>query len=281
MSSELVRKILADNVQIPSLPSVVARINALLENPDAGTREIGAEIAKDAPLTTKILRVVNSAAYGMRTKVVSTEQASAVLGMRALRNLVLQVSVIGQFKHLEASDFNLKGLWRHGILTAQLSQNIATLARIKKSLEPEEYYTCGLLHDLGQVLLLDYVGDEYIKVVKKAKTERRELHEVEEEMLGFSHAEIGARVALRWGLPGEIVSAVQFHHGPQDEIEAEPTVAIVDLANRVAHMILDEGHRELAARAMDADREAFLRIDRDAFCEAVEFAADIVSSIEV
>lgn len=281
MSSELVRKILADNVSIPSLPSVVARINALLEDPNAGTRQVGAEIAKDAPLASKVLRVVNSALYGMRQRVVSAEQASAVLGMRALRNLVLQVSVIGQFKHLEDTDFNLKRLWRHGILTAQISSNLAKLSGSKSLLTPDEFYTCGLLHDLGQVLLLDHVGEEYLKVVSKAKAEKRVLFDVEEEVMGFSHAEIGARVALRWGLPGEIVSAIQFHHGPQDEIDAEPTVAIVDLANRVAHAIIDEGDVDLAIAQLDESRQGYLKIDPSAFEELVRFAADNVSSIEV
>ncbi|QDU68675.1 HDOD domain-containing protein [Engelhardtia mirabilis] len=281
MSSELVRNILADNVSIPSLPSVVVRINALLEDPNAGTREVGAEIAKDAPLASKVLRLVNSAAYGMRQKVVSTEQASAVLGMRALRNLVLQVSVVGQFKHLEQTGFDLDGLWRHGILSAQLSQSLAKLSGTKAVLQPEEFYTCGLLHDLGQVLLLEHVGESYLLVVKKAVDEGRSLFDVENEVMGFSHAEIGARVALRWGLPGEIVSAIQFHHGPEDEIEAEPTVGIVDLANRTAHAILEQRDKVEALACLDAERAALLRLDQDAFANLVDSASESAASIEV
>jgi HD-like signal output (HDOD) protein len=280
MSSELVRRIVADNVSIPTLPSVVARINALLEDENSGTREIGAEIAKDAPLSTRVLRIANSAAYGLRQRVVSPDQACAVLGMRALRNLVLQASVIGQYEHLQGSDFDLQALWLHSILCAQVCQSLARQSGSKSGLPPEEFYTCGLLLDIGQVVLLDHAAEDYLLSVRRARQEGRPLHAVEQELLGFSHAEIGARVALRWGLAGEVVSSIQFHHGPEDEIDAEPAVGLVELGNRLADCVL-VGDRAAALGTWTEARGAQLGLERSRYATLVDQAFEALPRITV
>ena len=280
MSTDAARSLVADNITIPTLPAVVQRINALLEDPNAGTREVGAEIAKDAPLSTRVLRIVNSAAYGLRQRVVSTEQASAVLGMKALRNLALQASVIGKYEHLEGTDFDLESLWKHSILTGQTCANMARKSGASLDLGPDELYTCGLLLDIGQLVLLDHATEPYLAAVTRAKQEARPLHEVEEEVLGFTHAEIGARLALRWGLPTEVVSAVQFSHGPEDEVEADPVVGLVELANRVCEAVI-AGQHQAALLAMDETRAADVGLSSEAFEAIVEGAFEALTQIQV
>ncbi|MEO0651922.1 MAG: HDOD domain-containing protein [Planctomycetota bacterium] len=280
MSSNAARTLVADNITIPTLPAVVERINALLEDPNAGTREVGAEIAKDAPLSTRVLRIANSAAYGLRQRVVSTEQASAVLGMKVLRNLALQASVIGKYEHLEGSGFDINSLWKQSILTGQTCSSMSRKAKTSFDLGPDELYTCGLLVDIGQVVLLDYATDVYLAATQRASEAGRPLHEIEEELLGFSHAEIGARLALRWGLPSEVVSAIQFSHGPQDEVEADPTIALVELSSRLSGSVV-AGDREAAEGSLDAARAVDLGLDQDAFAELVDGAFEALPSIEV
>jgi HD-like signal output (HDOD) protein len=280
MSSEAARSLVADNITIPSLPSVLERINALLEDPNAGTREVGAEIAKDAPLSTRVLRIANSAAYGLRQKVVSTEQAAAVLGMKALRNLAMQASVIGKYEHLADSGFDLDLLWRRSILTAQTCSSLARKVSAPLGLGADEFYTCGLLIDIGQVVLLDHMTDDYLAAVRRARSEGRPLDEVEQDVLGFTHAEIGARLALRWGLPSEVVSAIQFSHGPADEVEAEPTVGLVELVNRLSEAVLAED-REAALAALDDQRAAELGLAAEAYAQGVDEAFEAVAGIEL
>ena len=274
------RSLVADNITIPTLPAVVERINALLDDPNAGTREVGAEIAKDAPLSTRVLRIANSAAYGLRQRVVSTEQASAVLGMKALRNLALQASVIGKYEHLEGSGFDIESLWKVSILTAQMCSAVSRKAKASFDLGPDELYTCGLLVDIGQVVLLDYATEVYLAAVQRAKDAARPLHEVEEELLGFSHAEIGTRLALRWGLPSEVVSAIQFSHGPEDEVEADPTIALVELTSRFCEAVV-AGDREAAEGALDDARATELGLDPETYAQLVEDAYEALPGIEV
>jgi HD-like signal output (HDOD) protein len=280
MSSEAARSLVADNITIPTLPVVLERINALLDDPNAGTREIGAEIAKDAPLATRVLRIANSAAYGLRQRVVSAEQASAVLGMKALRNLALQASVIGKYEHLADSGFDLDQLWRRSILIAQTCSSLARKVQAPLGLGPDEFYTCGLLIDIGQVVLLDHLTEAYLGAVRQARAEARPMHEVEEQVLGFSHAEIGARLALRWSLPGEVVSAIQFSHGPEEEIEADPTVGLVELVNRLVEQVL-AGDREAALATLDDQRSAELGLAREAFERGVDEAFEALAGIEL
>jgi len=187
---------------------------------------------------------------------------------------------MGQFAHLEPGDFDLARLWKHNILVARTCSALAKAAGKRSGLSAEEYYTCGLLHDLGQVVLLEHRSERFLEAVQRAADEDRPLFEVEQEVLGFSHAEVGARIALRWNLPEVLVSAVQYHHGPQDEIEAEPAVALVDLANRAADRAA-EGDREGALATLDDERAEMLGLDTDAFERVVDDALAAWPGIEV
>lgn len=269
-----------ENITLPTLPSVMERLNALLEDPEVGTREVGAAVAQDAPLSARVLRIANSAAYGLRERVLSAEHASAVLGMRELRSIALAASVMGQFEHLEAGAFDLNHLWKHAILVAQTARALGKASDAVCELSPDELYTVGLVHDLGQVVLLEHFSDAFLEAVQRSKDEGRTLDEVELEMLGFTHAEVGARIALRWNLPPALVSAVQYHHGPAEEIEAEPVVALVDLANRLAERAA-EGDREGALATLDDERAELLEISNSDFEKVVETALESWGTIEV
>jgi putative nucleotidyltransferase with HDIG domain len=281
MSSQLTQKIAEGNVTIPTLPTVITRIQELLESESAGAREIGQLIAQDAPLATKVLRITNSAHYGLRERVISLEHASAVLGLKVLKNIVMQASVVSTFNELaKDAAFDMDALWRHSILTAQMSQVIAALVTKPLGLQPEEFYTCGLLHDLGKIVMLSNLGDEYDLALSYAAMQRKPLHETEKEVLGFNHAEVGAKIALRWGLPDGVVSAIQYHHGPQDEIDSDPAVCLIDYANRVASHVLDEDGD--AARAARTDVvEGMLGVNESTGNELVEQAVERLGQIEL
>ncbi len=281
MSSSLSQKIAQGNVSIPTLPTVISKIQELLESDSAGAKEIGQLIAQDAPMATKVLRIANSAHYGLRERVISLEHASAVLGLKVLKNIVMQASVMSTFNDMaKDGKFDMDALWRHSILTAQMSQVIATLAsRSKLGLAPEEFYTCGLLHDLGKIVMLHNLGEEYDMALNYSKMQRLPLHETEREILGFDHAEVGAKIALRWGLPDGVVSAIQYHHGPQDEIDSDPTVCLIDYANRLStHVIAEDLDGARASRSDDVER--MLGIAASTGNELVEQAVQRLTQIE-
>ncbi|MEZ5979252.1 MAG: HDOD domain-containing protein [Planctomycetota bacterium] len=243
MKSDFLEKALGNQVSIPTLPVVVERINRMMLDPEVGLRELGKAIAQDAPIATKVLRIANSAFYGLREKVVSTEHAASVLGLRVLKNLVLQASVISKFEHLSKNGvFDLDAQWKHSIVVGHLCQELTRSSSLGFALAPDEFYSCGLLHDIGKVVLLDNLGADYVESIKRAQKAGRPLFEIEDEDLGFDHSGVGARVAQHWGLPEVLVTAIGRHHEHLVELlREEPAAAVVHVANTIAHRLLEEG----------------------------------------
>ncbi len=198
MSTITAEELIRANVAIPTLPQVVARINALVDDPDVGVREIGAAVAEDAPIAASVLRLANSARYGLREKVLSTEHATAVLGVRMLRTIAMQASVVSRYDHLRGqADFNLEALWRHSILDGFACSLLATRSRARIELSPEEFQVVGLLHDVGKVLLLESSAEVYLACMREARERGVAEFRAEEARFGFHHGEVGALIAAR------------------------------------------------------------------------------------
>jgi HD-like signal output (HDOD) protein len=279
--SNAAQDLIQENVTLPTLPQVVAKINSLVEDPDVGTREIGQAVAEDAPIAAKVLKIANSAYYGLREKVLSTEHASAVLGVRQLRNIALQASVISQFEHLESHpDFDIDGLWRHSILTGQVCSELAKRCRARIGLAPDEFHVIGLLHDMGKILLLEGLGEQYLAAVTQAKQSGTDLFEAEEEVLGFNHAHVGSLIAATWGLPAAVVSAIQFHHGPETDMRKDPVANLVAHANHMTHAVA-EGDLDAAAAAFDQATMRALGLRPADIEECVELAVEMLPHIEL
>ena len=251
------------------------------DDPEVGTREIGQAVSEDAPIAAKVLKIANSAYYGLRENVLSTEHASAVLGVRQLRNIALQASVISQFEHLAGhADFDINGLWRHSILTGQACSELAKRCRARIGLAPDEFHVIGLLHDMGKILLLEGMGDQYLAAVTMAKESGVELFEAEEEVLGFNHAHVGSLIAATWGLPAAVVNAIQFHHGPETDMRKDPVANLVGHANHMTHAVTD-GDLDAAAAAFDPTTMRALGLRPADVEECVSLSVEMIPHIEL
>ncbi len=274
MSNPSIKDLIRNNLSIPTLPEVVMRINSLIEDPDAGTAEIGSLVSEDAPLAAKVLRIANSAYYGLSGECVSTSHASTVLGVKVLKNIVTQVAVINQFDHLEGNDyFSVSDLWDHAGFTAHLCSKIASLSTVLRAFTPEELYVCGLLHDVGKVVLMDGLGERYLDLARTAAEQGHSMYSVERASLGFSHTDVGAVVASRWGLPEQIANGIQYHHGPRSEVAKNVVVSIVAHANLLAHRVKD-GSPQTAAAIFDPETCTQLGLSDEAVDSLIEFALD-------
>lgn len=274
------KQLIKDNLNIPTLPKVLVRVGQLLDDPECGTRDIGEVVARDAPLAARVLRIANSAFYGLRERCLSTEAACSVLGLRVLRNVVMQAAVIQRFEHLRNKGFDLDGMWRHSILTAQISAFLARRSRRSLDLEPEEFHACGLLHDIGKVVMLDSLGNDYLECFNQARTLGDKLQRAELRRFGYAHTDVGAMLAVRWGLPTAAVSAIHFHHGPLENLRDDPVAALVANANLLAHRIADGDH-VAAGATIDQETADFLELERRDVFEIVDFAAEALGQIEV
>ncbi len=271
---------LPDNFTIPTMPSVVQRITALVQDPEVGLRDIAAVVTEDAPLAAKVLKIANSTYYGLRERCISTQQAAAVLGVRVLRNVVTQASVIKQYDHLGGQGVDLDDLWRHSIVTAQACA--FAVRRCKKPLElkPDEAYVCGLLHDLGQIVLLDNLKQVYVDLVRRSMAENLPLFLLEQQTLGFDHSDVGQKIAVRWALPQAVVRAIAFHHGPAAEIDADPVVALIAKTN--AHVeAITAGNLIAATAAFEGPVAARLGLTPSDVNELTTFVQEALKTVEV
>lgn len=269
MSTLQARRLLARNINLPTLPSVMQKLSSLLEDPDAGARDVGQLVSEDVALTAKVLKIANSAFYGLAQRTVSTEQACTILGLRVLRNVVTQAAVMTRYEHLGDRGLDLDALWRHCQLVAQVSYHLARASRASLGLTAEEIQACGLLHDLGKVVLLESLGDEYASVLELSRTQGLPMHVAEKRILGFDHTDVGALVAVQWGLPAAVAGVIQYHHGPREAVASNPAVALVANANLVVHRF-DAGNLVAAAGTLDPDTQRFLGLDGAAVTGVVE-----------
>lgn len=279
--SAAANKIVDESIAIPSLPTIVAKINQLLEDPESGAREIGAVVTEDPPIASRVLRIVNSAHYGLREQVISLEHACAVLGINVLRNTVMQGALVQQFDGMATDgEFQLEPLWRHAILSGQVAQIAGRKSKAKLGLTPDELYSCGLLHDFGKVATLTSLRDEYLMAMRYARMNDKPISEVEREMLGFTHADVGARIAFRWGLPDGVVSAIQYHHGPTEELESDPAIYLVYFVNLLCGRV-ESGELEGIAELLTAEQLEFVGLDAESLGSLVEEAVLLESQIEI
>jgi putative nucleotidyltransferase with HDIG domain len=261
-----------DKITLPSLPDVVMRINSMIDNPNVGLQEMGALVAKDPAITARVLRLANSGYYGLSQQVTNAEQAATVIGARALRNVAMQVSILQRYEHLKnIPDFDLDEVWQHSTLTALLAQALAESCFRRTGLAPDDFYACGLLHDVGKVVMLEGLVDEYLECVRHARRTGVALHVGEEQVLGYTHVEVGAILAQQWQLPEKVAAAIEFHHGPTAEIVSHPHVGVIAIADQIAYRASSSTF-EAALEKLAALANKLLGVTREEFDKVVERA---------
>ncbi len=236
MDPTAIRKKLGSRLNIPSLPEVVSKLNHMVEDPAMGMREIASQIAQDPPLAAKTMRVANSAYYALQVPVTSLEHAASILGTRTLKNMVMQAVILDLFEDLDSdSGFDPLVLWDHAVLTAHACTSFDL--SILRKYPSDELFLCGLLHDIGEFVMYDHLGREFTDLRTQALALPGGSAELEVVKLGFNHAQIGSMVARRWGLPRNVVLAVNHHHDLKGEARTNPLVALVAIADMIVRWV--------------------------------------------
>ena len=246
-------QLIEGRLNLPTLPAIVAKINALVDDPEVGTREIGQAVNEDAPIAAQVLRIANSAFYGLRAKVLSTEHATAILGVRQLRNIAMQASVIKGFKHMgDSPALDLEAHWRCSILTSQLCSEMSRRCRARVGLAPEEFHVVGLLLDIGKIVLLEGLGERYVEILQEGAEQGITQQLAEQRALGFDHAKVGALIAAKWGLFAAVSSAIERHHLSASELSGEPVANLTAHVSQLTTAICN-GNLEQARKAFGAE----------------------------
>jgi HD-like signal output (HDOD) protein len=194
---------------LPTLPLVLRQIQKVLQNPRSNMAQIAMIVAKDQALASRTIRLVNSAFYAMRERVTSINHALVILGLNTLNSLMIGLSVVKLFKNSSATGFDPEKFWEHCFGTALLARSIG---EIKGCKELDQIFSAGLLHDMGRLVLDQFLHDEFFKALVVAKDKKIPLFECEKAVLGFDHGEAGAWLGMKWGLPEIFNITMAFHH---------------------------------------------------------------------
>lgn len=218
---------------LPSLPTVVERLLSILQNPDYTSRDVGTAIGSDQALAARILKLVNSPAYGFSQDIQTIDRAVVILGSDALQNLVLCAGVAGAVEAMGVGG-GLQAFWRHSLYVAAGSR---LLAERTGTVSPDEAFLGGLVHDLGELALSVVKPHEYQRVLALGSRDRL-LNE--KRYVGLTHQRAGHILLSAWCLPEQICEIARMHHSRHDVITGErpilSVVALADLLSRVAGM---------------------------------------------
>jgi len=209
---------------MPTLPHLMMKFSAMAENPETSMTKFGDEVQKDQILTTKLLRLVNSAFYGFPGRIGTVTQAIVLLGLDALKGLIITSSV---FDSLTPEAYPL---WRHSMLVSLACRQIASMLEYP---DIEEIAVAGLLHDIGKVIFFLETPEKYRKVIKYAVKNDMPMFMAEKELIGFNHTDIGRWVCDKWTLPSKLSIPITYHHEPELALEFKERVFIVSAANTI------------------------------------------------
>jgi len=210
---------------LPTLPPIVQRLNLMIEDERTSLSQIAELIEKDQVITTKVLRLANSAFYGFPRKVSTVQQAIMLLGINVIKILIMTSSI---FEIIHKEDV---GLWEHSVGVAACSKILAE--RVEAG-DPQEIATAGLLHDLGKVILMVSFKEEY-EMIKELVSQGVEPLKAEVEVLGIDHAEIGAFLMRQWNLPERLIAGVAGHHQLNSVKTFKKEAALIHLADVLVH----------------------------------------------
>jgi putative nucleotidyltransferase with HDIG domain len=206
-----VREAISKMKSVPSLPTIYAELVRQLQSLETPIEDIAKTVSQDIGMTAQILKIVNSAFFGLSTSNVG--QAISYLGIETVKYLVLAVGIFSQFESRKLGGISLETLWQHSSRTASIAKAIARSEASGRQLV-EDSMAAGLLHDVGKLILAGNFPEQYEEIGRQAQMKRIEWVVEERECFGFDHADVGGYLLGLWGLRPSVVEAVALHHFP-------------------------------------------------------------------
>jgi putative nucleotidyltransferase with HDIG domain len=245
MADPKIKQLFPQLRKLPTVPAIYFRLLRELQSPSADIEQVGKIIAEDPVLTAQVLKVVNSAYFGLERTITSALEAVTYLGVERTKALALVTHTFKQFGEADTSVFSIDSLWRHSIRTGNLAQ---TLVRDETgdNKMAEIAYTAAVLHDVGKLMVAANLPVEYQRVARESTVHQLPFQVAERNLLGATHAEIGACLMGTWGLPPRVVQPIAYHHNP--EMDSDPRfnpTAALHLANAFEHHSSDQTDRNI------------------------------------
>lgn len=243
---------------LPQLPDNIMRLNRLLSAPESEIADIAVQIAGDVTLTEELLRLANSAAFGLAKQCENIEEAVKLVGLRGIKNLLYS---IGAFQSLIGVAGSKEEFWTHANQVAFYANDLARNFCADDRAVINDAYVCGLLHDMGKIIFETTHPGLVKRIAAACKNKNATTGAFEMLVSGVTHGEIGARIAEKWNFPDTITDVIRYHHAPKDAPkELYKLTALVNLADLIAHYQRNQIYFE----QMDADILALFGIASEA-----------------
>ncbi len=224
--------------ELPTLPDVLVKLQSVMDDPDSSAEDVAQVIALDPSIATNILRIVNSAYYGLQVRVSSVNLAVSIMGFNMTKKVALKAAIFSAFgdkgKPKQIERFDANAFWRHSIFTAALARAIGAESSIFQAVHPEDLYICGLLHDIGTIILCDSATEAYKGILERSAREGVPVADLELEQLGYTHGDVGSVLAIKWFLPEDLTIAIRYHEVPDNDPFHRALSSLVCLADRLA-----------------------------------------------
>ncbi|MFH1845356.1 MAG: HDOD domain-containing protein [bacterium] len=262
---------LLDGYEIPSFPAIVIEVLNDLRIPDIGLGQIANKLEQDPGMQVKILKTVNSAAFGLSREVTNLHNAISIMGHSRLETILLAHAVKSSLPHASTENFSMTQFWQSAARRACLARAVAR--RLHPATQVESF-TAGLLQDMAVPVLVAQKRQEYVGILEMMASDQSAwLHELESDKLPYDHSDVGGCMAREWGLPEYLVGAISSHHDEDSDSGVEPGI-------RLASFVRDRVEPECLA-AMYAFAEKVYGLEKGtmdvivecAFAEAEEFAS--------
>ena len=230
--------------RIPPFPQSVNRILEITASMDCPPKEIVAVIEHDPILTMKLLKLVNSSYFGLSNEVTSIKQTVVYVGINTIKNVAISLATLAALPKTTCAGLDAQQIWRHSLQVGVIARLLARYKKVPSS-QSAGYFVAGLLHDIGKLVLAEFLADDYAAMLTTQDVAELALplYMREQKRFGVDHAEVGGLIAAKWQFPVDLVASIRLHH--HSELPAENPLALsIAFANVLSHY--------LERRALDA-----------------------------
>ncbi len=272
---------------LPSLPVVIQKLMTMMQDPQVPASRVSELISYDPGLASRVLRMVNSSAFGFQRQITSIQHGMMILGFNSVRGIVLSASVLKLFEGKSHSDgLDHEAFWWHSTATAVTAKLLAERLRMPHLLD--DAFTAGMLHDMGKLVLDVYFRDHYKHVLEDGfnlshRCHGKEFFYREEDILGATHTEVGAELGARWKLPVPIQEVMRSHHTPTAApTEHRPLVMLIALANAIAAYLAKDVPSRIKSSVLATLPDGvldYLKLDEDQVKALANEAEDSIEAI--